>query len=128
MGPTRPQILLVEDRSDVAAMYELAFEIEGFETRIAATGADALAIAGSGWPDLVVLDLQLPDIDGFAVFDRMRARRIPTPVIFLTIRDDLPAMERAKGSGAVDYLIKPKVKPSEIVSRIRHHLQNGTAS
>lgn len=109
-------------------MYELAFEIEGFETRIAATGADALAIAGSGWPDLVVLDLQLPDIDGFAVFDRMRARRIPTPVIFLTIRDDLPAMERAKGSGAVDYLIKPKVKPSEIVSRIRHHLQNGTAS
>lgn len=107
-------------------MYELAFTTEGFETRIATTGADALAIAASGWPDLVVLDLQLPDIDGFAVFDAMRARRIATPVIFLTIRDDLPAMERAMGSGAVDYLIKPRVKPSEIVDRIRHHLANRT--
>ena len=125
MAPTRPQILLVEDRSDVAAMYELAFEMEGFETRIAATGADALAVAASGWSDLVVLDLQLPDIDGFAVFDEMRARRISTPVIFLTIRDDMPAMERAIGSGAVDYLIKPRVKPSDIVDRIRHHLENG---
>lgn len=126
MAVARPQILLVEDRSDVAAMYELAFRTEGFETRIAATGADALAIAASGWPDLVVLDLQLPDIDGFAVFDQMRARRISTPVIFLTIRDDVPAMERAFGSGAVDYLIKPRVKPSEIVDRIRRHLASGT--
>ena len=125
MSTPAPHILLVEDRDDVAAMYDLAFELEGFERRIATTGADALSIAASGWPDIVVLDLQLPDIDGFAVFDAMRARKIGIPVIFLTIRDDSASVHRAMDNGAADFLIKPQVKPSDIVGRIKHHLANG---
>lgn len=103
-------------------MYELAFDIEGFETRIAGTGADGLAIAASGWPDLVILDVQLPDIDGLAVFDAMRKRKVRMPVIFLTVQDDGASRHRALDGGAVDYLIKPRVKPSDVVKRIRRHL------
>lgn len=109
-------------------MYELAFDLEGFETRVATTGADGLAVAASGWPDLVILDVQLPDIDGLAVFDAMRRRRVRTPVIFLTIRDDGTTMHRALDGGAVDYLIKPRVKPSDVVHRIRRHLADHNGS
>jgi DNA-binding response OmpR family regulator len=125
MQPPAPRILLVEDRGDLAAMYKLAFDLEGFETRVANTGGDGLAIAASGWPQLVVLDVQLPDIDGLAVFDAMRRQNVSTPVIFLTIRDDMSTMRQAIDGGAADYLLKPRVKPADIVRRIRHHLADG---
>ena len=122
MHPTAPHILLVEDRGDLAAMYRLAFDIEGFETRIASTGAAGLSIASSGWPDVVILDVQLPDIDGLTVFDAIRKRKVKVPVIFLTIQDDGATMHRAMDGGAADFLLKPKVKPSDVVNRIRRVL------
>ena len=125
MQPSVPRILLVEDRGDLAAMYKLAFDIEGFETRVASTGRDGIEIAVSGWPQLVVLDVQLPDIDGLAVFDAMRGRNVSAPVIFLTIRDDSLTMRQAIDGGAADYLIKPRVRPADVVRRIRHHLAGG---
>jgi len=125
--PSRPQILLVEDRSDLAAMYQLAFDIAGFETRIAVTGAEAVAIAESGWPQVMVLDLQLPDFDGFAVCDAMRRRGVLTPVIFLSITDDGATIRRAMSMGAVDYLVKPRVKPADVVFRIKRHLEESAA-
>jgi len=123
----RPQILLVEDRSDLATMYRLAFDIAGFETRIAVTGAEAVAIAESGWPQVMVLDLQLPDFDGFAVCDAMRRRGVLTPVIFLSITDDGETIRRAMSIGAVDYLVKPRVKPADVVWRIKRHLEDSAA-
>ena len=68
----------MEDRSDLAAMYRLAFDLAGFETRIAVTGTEGVTIAESGWAQVMVLDLQLPDLDGFAVYDAMRRRGIAT--------------------------------------------------
>jgi DNA-binding response OmpR family regulator len=125
MDSSAPRILLVEDRSDLAAMYRLAFDVEGLETRVATTGTEGLAMAVSGWPQLILLDLQLPDMDGFAVFDAVRARRIDIPIVFLTVTEDDESIQRAMDLGAVDYLVKPRVKPSEVVHRIRHHLANG---
>jgi DNA-binding response OmpR family regulator len=124
---TRPRVLLVEDRSDLAAMYQLAFDIAGFETRIAVTGTEGVLIAESGWAQVMVLDLQLPDIDGFAVCDAMRRRGVTTPVIFLSITDDGPTIRRAMSLGAVDYLVKPRVKPADIVYRIKRYLENSAA-
>ena len=122
MQPTAPRILLVEDRGDLAAMYQLAFDMEGFETRIANTGAAGLSVASSGWPDIVILDVQLPDIDGLAVFDAMRKRNVKVPVIFLTVQDDGATVHRAMDGGAKDFLLKPRVKPSDVVNRIRRVL------
>ena len=122
MNPSAPRILLVEDRSDLAAMYKLAFQLEGFETKIASSGSEGVAEAMSGWPQLIVLDVQLPDFDGFAVFEAIRMRDINVPVIFLTVTEDPASMQRAIDQGALDYLVKPRVKPAEIVQRIRHHL------
>ena len=124
---SRPHVLLVEDRSDLAAMYQLAFEIAGFDTRIAGTGAEGVSIAESGWPQVMVLDLQLPDLDGFAVYDPMRGQGLSTPVIFLSVTDDGPTIRRAMSLGAVDYLVKPRVKPADVVWRIKHHLDGSAA-
>jgi two-component system, OmpR family, response regulator len=124
---TRPRVLLVEDRSDLAAMYRLAFELEGFDTKIAVTGTEGVTIAESGWPQVMVLDLQLPDLDGFAVYDAMRRRGLTTPVIFLSVTDDGPTIRRAMSLGAVDYLVKPRVKPADVVGRIKRHLNGSVA-
>lgn len=119
-----PRVLLVEDRDDLATMYRMAFDLAGFETRIAETGTEGVAIAESGWPQVVVLDLQLPDVDGFGVMDAMRKRGIAMPVIFLTVTDDGAIIRRALSLGAVDYLVKPRVKPGDVVWRIRQHLDS----
>lgn len=124
---SRPRVLLVEDRSDLAAMYRLAFDIAGFETRIAVTGTEGVTIAESGWPQLMILDLQLPDLDGFAVYDVMRKRGLATPVIFLSITDDVATIRHAMSLGAVDYLVKPRVKPADVASRIKRHLADSAA-
>jgi len=124
---SRPRVLLVEDRSDLAVMYQLAFDVAGFETRIAVTGTEGVTIAETGWPQVMVLDLQLPDLDGFAVYDAMRRRGISTPVIFLSITDDGATIRRAMSLGAVDYMVKPRVKPADVVWRIKRHLESGAA-
>ena len=124
---SRPRVLLVEDRSDLAVMYRLAFDVAGFETRIAVTGTEGVTIAETGWPHVMVLDLQLPDLDGFAVYDAMRRRGISTPVIFLSITDDGATIRRAMSLGAVDFLVKPRVKPADVVWRIKRHLDHSAA-
>lgn len=124
---SRPRVLLVEDRGDLAAMYRLAFDLAGFETRVAVTGTEGVTVAESGWPQVMVLDLQLPDLDGFAVYDAMRRRGVTTPVIFLSVTDDGATIRRAMSLGAVDYIVKPRVKPAEVVERIKRHLE-GTAA
>ncbi|HEV2217331.1 MAG TPA: response regulator [Candidatus Dormibacteraeota bacterium] len=120
---SKPRVLLVEDRADLCAMYRLAFDIAGFETKIAVTGAEAVTIAEDGWPEVMVLDLQLPDMDGFAVYDAMRRRGLDTPVIFLSITDDRATISRALSLGAIDYLVKPRIKPADVALRIKHHLE-----
>ena len=125
MQPPSTHVLLVEDRGDLAAMYRLAFDLAGFETRIAGTGTEGVAIAESGWPQVIILDLQLPDVDGFAVMDALGKKDVHTPVIFLSITDDGVAIRRAMSLGAVDYLVKPRVKPGDVVWRIRQHLGMG---
>lgn len=122
MAETAPRILLVEDRSDLAAMYRLAFDVEGLEIKIASTGSEGLALAESGWPQVIVLDVQLPDMDGFAVFEAMKKRQIEVPVVFLTVSEDNETVQRAMDLGAVDFLVKPRVKPAEVVRRVKSHL------
>ena len=116
---TAPSVLLVEDEENVAYVVALALRHSGFEVRVVGTGSEALSVASSNaMPDIVVLDVMLPDIDGFEVCRRLRADQNDLPVLFLTARD-APA-DRLHGLtiGGDDYLTKP-FGVDELVARVK---------
>ena len=115
--PSRPRILLVEDERSIAEPFAKILRREGFDPVLAATAADALTLARDAHPDLVLLDLMLPDGDGRDVCRAIRAES-PVPVIMVTARGT--EMDRVVGLelGADDYVVKP-FSAAEVVARIR---------
>ncbi len=113
----RPQILIVEDEPGIADTLSYALRTEGFEPLCCATGEAALQQLAAGTPALVILDVGLPDINGFELFKRIR-ERADIPVVFLTARSD--EIDRVVGLelGADDYVAKP-FSPRELVARVR---------
>jgi DNA-binding response OmpR family regulator len=116
------RILVVEDEPRILAFVTRRLEAEGFFVDSAGDGAAALEAVGRARPDLVVLDLLLPRIDGLTVLKQL-AREHPTlPVVILSARADVPTKLRGFELGACDYLGKP-FSPDELVARIRAHLR-----
>lgn len=113
----RQRVLLVEDESAIADTVSYALRTDGFDCEWCASGAQALASFSRRPPDLVVLDVGLPDVHGFELFRRLRALG-DSPVVFLTARGD--EIDRVVGLelGADDYVAKP-FSPRELVARIR---------
>jgi two-component system OmpR family response regulator len=111
------RLLLVDDEENLRSMLEAALRHNGFEVATAANGRDALAAAGSIQPDLIVLDVMLPDLDGFEVCRRLRADGARTPVLFLTARDATEDKVRGLTLGGDDYLVKP-FSLDELVARV----------
>jgi two-component system, OmpR family, alkaline phosphatase synthesis response regulator PhoP len=125
MGPERPTILLVEDDRTLARGLVMNLELEGFRVLHAATGDRGLALALEGAPDLVVLDLMLPGLNGFDLVAQLRQRARPTPVVVLSARSATRDKVDALGLGADDYLTKP-FSLKELVARIRAGLRRRT--
>ncbi len=117
------RILLVDDEPDLRRMVRRYLQAEGFEIAEASNGADALSRYREGSPDLIVLDVAMPGMDGFAVLQEVR-RTSDTPVIMLTARAE--EIDRVLGLtiGADDYVTKP-FSPRELVARIRAVLRRG---
>lgn len=113
----RARILVVEDEVSIADTLQYALRTDGFEPHWCATGAAALEAIDRSPPALVVLDVGLPDVNGFELFRRIR-ERADLPVLFLTARGD--EIDRVVGLelGADDYVTKP-FSPRELVARIR---------
>jgi DNA-binding response OmpR family regulator len=113
----RGTILVVDDEPNIADLVELYLRRDGYRVLKAATGEDALRLAGAHGPRLVVLDVGLPDVDGLEVCRRLRASS-GVPVIFLTARDT--EVDRILGLelGADDYMSKP-FSPGELVARVK---------
>jgi DNA-binding response OmpR family regulator len=111
-------ILIVEDEYAVARGIEYALEQEGYDVTVARKGAEGLDFATRQAPDLVILDVRLPDMDGFEVLRRLRSAGNKAPVMFLTARDE--EMDKVVGLelGADDYLGKP-FGLRELMSRIK---------
>jgi len=111
-----PVVLVVEDDPAIAGLLDMYLRKEGFRPLIAGTGVRALELAQQHDPVLAVLDVGLPDLDGFEVCRRLR-QRSDVPVLFLTARDD--EVDRIAGFdvGADDYVVKP-FSPREIVARV----------
>lgn len=113
-----PKVLVVDDEPSLVDAVSTALRYEGFEVTEAATGEAGLAAARSDQPDLIVLDVMLPDLDGFAVAERLRNARIDVPVLFLTARDTLEDKAEGFSVGADDYLTKP-FSLAELVMRAK---------
>ncbi|HEV8196730.1 MAG TPA: response regulator transcription factor [Gemmatimonadales bacterium] len=117
-------ILLIEDNRDYAATLKANLEREGYTVRIAATGSEGLQQAGLARPDLVVLDLMLPAMDGFTVLQRMRDQGLGMPVLVMTALGTEEEKLRGFGLGADDYIVKP-CGLREILARVRALLKRG---
>ncbi len=107
MGQSR--ILIVEDDSDISTMLRIYFSGQGYEVQVAGRGADALDKTRQGLPHLIVLDIMLPDIDGYEVCRQLRlhTRTSHIPVIFLTQKDERSDKLQGLELGADDYITKP---------------------
>jgi two-component system OmpR family response regulator len=112
------RVLVVDDESNITELVATALRYEGYDVQIAATGRQALKAAVDFRPDLIVLDVMLPDIDGFAVAERLTADGRPVPVLFLTARDATEDKVRGLTIGGDDYVTKP-FSLEELVARVR---------
>src|SRR5689334_25418748 len=112
-----PRVLVVEDDEDIAQALQRSLRMEGYEVRSAADGEAALEQGRTFAPDLVILDLGLPKIDGMEVARRMRAEG-DVPILILTARDALDSRVEGLDSGADDYLVKP-FERDELLARMR---------
>jgi len=112
-----PRLLLVDDEENLRSMLEAALRHSGFEVHPVATGRAALDAVRELRPDLIVLDVMLPDLDGFDVIKRLRSAGDRTPVLFLTARDATEDRVRGLTLGGDDYLVKP-FSLEELVARI----------
>ncbi len=124
-----PDVLVVEDERDIRNLIVLHLERAGFHCRTASTGADALREVKKSAPDLVVLDLMLPELDGLEVCRRLRAGEstVSIPIVMLTAKAD--EVDRVVGLelGADDYVAKP-FSPKELVARVRAVLRRARPS
>ena len=100
-------ILVVDDEESLTDLVSSALRFAGFEVRTESNGFDALRTIKSEAPDLIVLDVNMPELDGFEVCRRIRRDGLQTPVIFLTARDDIDDLRVGFRQGGDDYLTKP---------------------
>ena len=112
------RVLLVDDEENLRSMLEAALRHNGFDVASAANGRDALVAVANDQPDAIVLDVMLPDLDGFEVCRRLRAEGARTPVLFLTARDATDDKVRGLTLGGDDYLVKP-FSLDELVARVQ---------
>ncbi|MFS0730938.1 MtrAB system response regulator MtrA [Curtobacterium sp. 1P10AnD] len=116
-----PRILVVDDDQALAEMIGIVLRSEGFEPEFSADGTDAVEAFRNSEPDLVLLDVMLPGIDGIEVCKRIRAES-GTPIIMLTAKSDTADVVVGLENGADDYVVKP-FNPKELVARIRTRLR-----
>jgi len=112
------RILVVDDEPNIVDVVSMALRFQGFEIESAGTGADALAAVASFKPHLIVLDVMLPDMEGFDVQRRLTERGGRLPVLFLTARDATEDKVRGLTVGGDDYVTKP-FSLEELIARIR---------
>jgi two-component system OmpR family response regulator len=124
-GPAR--VLVVDDEPNIVDVISMALRYEGFEVASAGTGAEALSAVRDHRPHVMLLDVMLPDMEGFDVAKRLGAERARVPIIFLTARDATEDRVRGLTVGGDDYVTKP-FSLEELVARVRALLRRSGAA
>jgi DNA-binding response OmpR family regulator len=130
MGPAKKTILVVDDEPHIVLGLRDALEFEGFRVITADKGKDAIALARNESPDAIILDLMLPDVNGYAVCDELRRLNAIVPIVMLTARSQEADKVRGLDAGADDYVTKP-FGVNELIARMRaifRRAQRGAAS
>jgi two-component system OmpR family response regulator len=122
-----PRVLVIEDDSDLRRLLRRGLEEEGFEVMQASTGSDALTLAESEGPSLLVVDIGLPDADGRDVVQAIRSQGVDSPVLFLTARDQMVDRLAGFSAGGDDYLTKP-FEFAELIARLRALLRRSAGT
>ncbi len=112
------RVLVVDDEPNIVDIVSMALRFQGYTVASAGNGAEALSAVGAFHPDLMVLDVMLPDMEGFEVARRLGDRRADVPIVFLTARDATEDKLRGLAGGGDDYVTKP-FSLEELVARIR---------
>ncbi len=117
------KILLVEDEAPMAAVLQNKLKLSGYEIKVASNGQDALDTLKNEQFDLILLDLVMPKMDGFQVLEELQKNGNKTPVIVDSNLGQPVDFTKAQTLGAVDYFVKVKVTPAEIVEKIKKYLK-----
>jgi len=118
-------VLYIEDDINIAQMYKFQAEKEGMIFLLASNGQEGIKIARDQKPDLILLDILMPELDGWATLNLLKADSYTKkiPVMILTNLDADLFVKQAKEAGAVDFLVKAKVTPSQLVKKIKELLK-----
>ena len=123
MSTGKKTVLVVEDKASLTQMLQFLFLSKGLNVQIAFNGKEALEKLGSISPDLILLDIMMPQMDGFEVLERLKGNpdTAGIPVIMLTARKSREDMDKARNLGAVEYITKP-FKAVEVVDKVLRHI------
>lgn len=119
------KILLVEDEQVLADVLDAKLKKEGYETNVAYEGEDGYKKINEWKPDLVLLDIVLPKMNGYEVLEKMQTDNNKTPVIIISNSGQPVEIERTKKLGAVDYLVKTQFDPMEVITKVNDYLKSG---
>jgi two-component system, OmpR family, response regulator MprA len=120
------RILVVDDDPRIVSLVRRGLAFEGYEVDTAGSGSEGLLRAAESPPDLVVLDVMMPGIDGMEVCRRLRGAGVQVPILMLTARDAVTARVQGLDAGADDYMVKPFAL-EELLARVRALLRRGSA-
>lgn len=116
VGASR-RVLVVDDEDNIVFLVKTALDLAGYTVGVSMSGSDALSMVRSFRPDVIVLDVMLPDVDGFTILRRLRDSGSQVPVIFLTARGGTDDRVRGLTTGGDDYVVKP-FAVAELVARV----------
>lgn len=125
MAKSNKKILVVEDDSMISSMYKTKFEADGFDVFVADNGAMGLELAKKEKPDIIMLDVILPQLDGFSVLEQIKQDETikKIPVIMLTNLGTDEDRQKGEKMGAFDYLVKASLTPGQVSEKIKQAIK-----
>jgi len=122
------KILIADDNKAIAMTLRLKLAQEGFDVKLVENGRDALNLLESEKFDLLILDLMMPELNGFGVLENMKQKQINVPVIVASDLSQVEDFDRVKQMGAIDFFVKSNMSMTEMTEKIKQYLKNESGS
>ena len=122
MADSKIKILIIEDEEVLSDVLDSKLKKEGYETNLAADGEDGFNKIKKWKPDMILLDIIMPKMNGYEVLEKIKEEKITIPVIIISNSGQPLELEKIKKLGAVDYLVKTKFNPDDVLAKVRKYL------